>query len=205
MAASSIAAFWAAALLLIIVPGADWAFTISAGLRGHSILAAVSGLVLGYAAMTIIVAAGVGALLARSPAFHTGLTIAGGLYLIWHGARALARPSAPGTPAGAPASTNRATLVKGVGVSGLNPEGLLVFLALLPQFTNPHRGWPLPVQLGVLGLAFTLTCAVFYLCLGSSARKILHARPAAARAVTRFSGAAMIVIGALLLTERLIT
>src|SRR5260221_7248207 len=156
MAASSIAAFWVVALLLIIVPGADWAFTISAGLRGHSIPAAVSGLVLGYAAMTIVVAAGVGALLARSPAFLTGLTIAGGLYLMWHGARALARPSAPGTPSGAPASTNRATLVKGVGVSGLNPKGLLVFLALLPQFTNPHRGLPLPVPLGVLGLAFTL-------------------------------------------------
>jgi threonine/homoserine/homoserine lactone efflux protein len=46
--------------------------------------------------------------------------------------------------------------------------------------------------------------AVFYLCLGSFARKILHTRPAAARAVTRISGAAMIVIGALLLAERLI-
>ncbi len=40
--------------------------------------------------------------------------------------------------AGAPARTTRATLVKGVAVSGLNPKGLLVFLALLPQFTNPH-------------------------------------------------------------------
>src|SRR5258708_14178513 len=118
MAASSIAAFWAAALLLIIVPGADWAFTISAGLRGHSILAAVSGLVLGYAAMTIIVAAGVGALLARSPAFHTGLPIAGGLYLISHGPRALAMPSAPGPPAGAPARPHPATLLQGVGVRG---------------------------------------------------------------------------------------
>lgn len=103
------------------------------------------------------------------------------------------------------ASTNRTTLVKGIGVGGLNPKGLLVFVALLPQFTNPHSSWPLAAQLGVLGLAFTLTCAVFYLYLGSSARKILYARPAAAHAITRFSGAAMIVIGALLFTERLIT
>jgi len=44
MAASSVATFWLVALLLIIVPGADWAFTISAGLRGHSVVAAVSGL-----------------------------------------------------------------------------------------------------------------------------------------------------------------
>ncbi len=190
MATSSIAAFWVVAVLLIIVPGADWAFTISAGLRGHSILAAVGGLVLGYAAMTVVVAAGVGSLVARSPAFLTGLTIAGGLYLMWHGARA---------------RTNRATLVKGIGVSGLNPKGLLVFLALLPQFTDPHAGWPLAVQLGVLGLTFTVSCAAFYLCLGSSAHKILHTRPVAARAITRFSGAAMIAIGALLLTERLLT
>jgi threonine/homoserine/homoserine lactone efflux protein len=48
-----------------------------------------------------------------------------------------------------------------------------------------------------------VSCAVFYLCLGSLARKVLRARPAAARVVTRFSAAAMIVIGALLLAERL--
>jgi threonine/homoserine/homoserine lactone efflux protein len=51
MAAGSIAAFWAIACLLVIVPGPDWAFTISAGLRGRSVLPAVGGIVLGYAAL----------------------------------------------------------------------------------------------------------------------------------------------------------
>lgn len=205
MPTSSIAGFWVVTLVLIIVPGADWAFIISAGLRGHSILAAVSGLALGYAAMTVVATAGVGAFLARSPAFLTALTIAGGFYLVWHGASTFARPATPATAADARVSTNRATLITGAGVSGLNPKGLLIFLALLPQFTNPHSSWPLPTQFGVLGLAFTLTCAAFYLSLGSSARKILHGHPAAARTITRFSGAAMIVVGGLLLTERLIT
>jgi threonine/homoserine/homoserine lactone efflux protein len=132
------------------------------------------------------------------------LTIGGGSYLMWHGARTFARPAAPATRAGPPASTSRATLIRGVGVSGLNPKGLLLFLALLPQFASPRGSWPLAAQLGVLGLVFMLSCAVFYLCLGSFARKILHTRPAAARAVSRFSGAAMFVIGALLLAERLI-
>jgi threonine/homoserine/homoserine lactone efflux protein len=228
MAASSVAAFWVVAFLLIIVPGADWAFTISAGLRGGSAVPAVGGLVTGYAAMTVVVAAGVGALVARSPALLTGLTVAGGLYLMWHGARTLARPAMPGAPPAAPlaaplaappgavvggpgglpvgatARTHRATLLKGAGVSGLNPKGLLLFLAVLPQFTNPRGSWPLAVQLGLLGLVFTITCALFYLGLGSFARKILRTRPAAARAVTRFSGAAMIVIGAVLLAERLL-
>jgi threonine/homoserine/homoserine lactone efflux protein len=54
-------------------------------------------------------------------------------------------------------------------------------------------------------VVFMVTCAAFYLCLGTFARKILNARPAAARSVTRSSGAAMIVIGALLLAERLLS
>ena len=152
MAASSIAAFWAIAFLLVIVPGPDWAFTVSAGLRGRSVLPAVGGIVLGYAAMTVVVAAGVGALVARTPGFLSALTVAGGLYLMWHGTTTVARPSAPGTTAAVPgttaalARTGLGTLARGIGVSGLNPKGLLLFLALLPQFTSPRWSWPLPAS-----------------------------------------------------------
>jgi hypothetical protein len=76
MVASSIAAFWVVSSLLIMVPGADWAYTIGAGLRG--------GIVLGYGAMTIVVAAGAGALVARSSAlltdgFHAAFAVTGAL------------------------------------------------------------------------------------------------------------------------------
>src|SRR5712664_724612 len=162
MAASSVLSFWAVALLLIAVPGADWAFTISAGLRGHSVYPAVSGLIVGYAAVTLVVAAGIGALVAGSPPFLTGLTLVGGLYLMWHGAMTIAYPSAPDTPASGPAGTDWNTFLRGIGVSGLNPKGLLIFLALLPQFTDPHGTWPIAGQIGVLGLAFMATCALFY-------------------------------------------
>jgi threonine/homoserine/homoserine lactone efflux protein len=204
VAASSVVAFWAVASLLIIVPGADWAFVLSSGLRGGTVVPAVGGLVLGYAGVTVVVAAGVGALVARSPAFLTGLTVVGGLYLMWHGARTFARSAAPGAPAGAAGRTSRGVLAQGMGVSALNPKGLLVFLALLPQFTSPHGSWPLAAQLGVLGLVFVLTCGTFYLCLGSFARTILNARPATALVITRCSGAAMILVGALLLADRLV-
>lgn len=204
MAASSVLAFWAAAVVLIAVPGADWAFVLGPGLRGRTVLPAVGGIVLGYAGITGAVAAGVGAVVARSPALLTGLTAAGGLYLIWHGARTFARPAPPAAQADSPAGPNRATLARGVGVSALNPKGLLIFLALLPQFTSPRWTWPLTAQFGFLGLIFMLSCAVFYLCLGSFARKILHTHPAVARAITRFSGAAMAAVGALLLIGRLL-
>lgn len=207
MNASSIATFWLIALLLIAVPGADWAFVLSAGLRGATPVPAVGGIVLGYAPITAAVAAGVGGLVAGSPVFLTGLTLAGGFYLLWHGAHTFAWPPAPpaGPDPGAPGVSSRAILARGVGVSALNPKGMLVLLALLPQFASPHASWPLAVQLGVLGLVFMLSCGAFYLCLGSFARKILHGRPAAARAVARFSGAAMAVLGVLLVAGRLLT
>jgi threonine/homoserine/homoserine lactone efflux protein len=205
MAISSIAAFWAVAALLIAVPGADWAYVIGTVLSGRPVMVAVGGIVIGYAGITIVVAAGVGALVARTPASLAALTIAGGLYLLWLGVRTFLRPAGHGPAEGATARTDRATLVKGIGVSGLNPKGLLVFLAVLPQFATPHGTWPLAVQLGVLGLVFTLTCAAFYLGMGSLAHRILDGRPSVARVVSRFSGAAMIVLGVLLLVEHLFT
>jgi threonine/homoserine/homoserine lactone efflux protein len=94
--------------------------------------------------------------------------------------------------------------VKGLGISGLNPKVVLLFLALLPQFTRPTASWPIAVQIIALGLVHVASCAVIYLLVGTGARRILRARPALAQAVTRFSGAAMVVIGGLLLVEQVI-
>jgi threonine/homoserine/homoserine lactone efflux protein len=209
---SAVLTFWGVCLVLIIVPGADWAFVVSAGLRGRSVVPAVGGLVLGYTVLTAVVAAGVGTLVARDPVLLTGLTVAGGGYLIWRGAATLAAPApapdlspAPAERAAAPGlapAPAGPTLARGLGVSGLNPKGLLLFLALLPQFTSRHGSWPLPGQLALLGVVFTLTCGAFYLGLGSVIRAVLLPRPGTARAITRLSGASMIIIGALLLAER---
>ncbi len=188
-----------------MVPGPDWAFTLSTGLRGRSVLPAVGGLVLGYAAITIVVAVGVGALVAGSPAILTGLSAIGGAYLMWQGAMTIAKPPASSPMADEPAGTDWSTFLQGVGVSGLNPKGLLIFLALLPQFTNPDSGWPIAGQVGVLGLIFTVSCGLFYASLGSVTRFVLRARPAAIRAVGRLSGVAMIAIGVSLIAERLLT
>jgi threonine/homoserine/homoserine lactone efflux protein len=213
MAVTSVVAFWAVAALLVAVPGPDWAFVLSSGVRSQTVIPAVGGIVLGYAGITVVVAAGVGTLVARSPAALSALTIVGGLYLIWHGTRTIIRESAAGEASGSLRSTDafprggispREVLTRGMGVSALNPKGLLLFLALLPQFTSARWDWPLAAQLGLLGLIFMSTCALFYLCLGSFARKILHARPAAARIIASLSGIAMVVIGGLLLIDRFI-
>lgn len=210
MAASSIAAFWAVSVLLVLVPGADWAYAITAGLRDRSVLPAVGGLLLGYVGLTLVVVAGLAAVVASNPAVLTALTVLGALYLMWLGIMTLVRPAAPASadPADVPpGAAPGARLLKGAGISGLNPKALLLYVALLPQFAAAHssgNGWPLAAQIAVLGLVHMANCGAVYTGVGVLARTVLRARPVVARAVTRVSGAAMLVIGALLLVERLV-
>ena len=101
-------------------------FSRSAGLR-RQVVPAAGGIVLGYLAMTAVVAAGVGYLIAASPLALTVLTLVGGAYLVWLGIGMARHPVVGGADGGAPAS-RRAIIVRGMAVSGLNPKGLLIFV-----------------------------------------------------------------------------
>ena len=204
MPVSSVLAFWAVAATLIVVPGPDWVFAISAGLR-RQVVPGAGGIMAGYLAMTAAVASGLGLLIATTPAALTGLTVLGGAYLVWLGTKTVRHPAILGSRVDESTGTIRSTLLQGMVVSGLNPKGLLIFVALLPQFAQPAAPWPVPAQLAVLGLAFTLTCGVVYVAVGTAAWKLLRARPTAARVVSRISGTSMIVLGIVLLADRLTT
>ncbi|MFF4802447.1 LysE family translocator [Streptomyces sp. NPDC001351] len=197
--------FLALDLLLVCVPGADWAYAISTGLRGRSVGWAVGGLVGGYALHTALAVAGLAVLVAGEPRLLTVLTVAGAGYLVWLGWGVLRRPGTPGTT-DEPAEASRARVfLRGATISGLNPKGLLLYLSVLPQFLTTHGNLPVPVQTATLGLLHMGCCAAVYLTVGLGARAVLGARPSAARAVTRTSGAAMLGIGAFLLVQRLAT
>lgn len=203
-------AFWGLTVVLIVIPGPDWAFTVASAVRDRVVFPAVAGLMLGYAVITVVVAVGVGALVARTPVILTGLTVVGAAYLTYLGGALLSRPGATGdtvaldSPAKQPSSYRWGHVLRGVGVSALNPKGLLLFLAILPQFADPGRSWPIPTQLAALGLVFVLTCGAFYTGLGLCARSVLRSRPGASRVMSRVSGAAMIVVGLVLLAERVL-
>ena len=205
MAGGTVAAFWAVSFLFVVTPGADWAYAIAAGLRHRVVLPAVGGLLAGHLAATVVVAAGVGALLARAPLLLSVLTALGAVYLVWLGIGMLARPALPQAGVDETPRSWLRQAAKGAGISGLNPKVFLLFLALLPQFTDPNAAWPLALQIVVLGLVHVTSCAVVYTGVGTGARRVLRTRPAAALAVTRCSGAAMIVIGVVLLGEKLIS
>lgn len=201
MGLESVAAFWLVSLLLVITPGVDWAHAIAAGLRERSVYPAVAGLLSGHLLAILVVAAGVGALVAGTPIALKSLTIAGAIYLVWLGAITLRHPSLPVAAEGQSSTSPRRQIVKGLGVSGLNPKVYLLALALLPQFTDPDARWPIGVQIIVLGVVHVASCAVIYTVVGMAAQRVLRTRPNAARVVTLLSGAAMMVIGVALLIE----
>ena len=202
MAISSIAAFWLVSLLMVLVPGADWAYAIAAGLRDRTVLPAVGGLLAGHLALTCVVAAGVAAVVADSPVILTVLTTVGAVYLMGLGITTVAHPPTPQTQADHGRVSWLRRAAKGAGTSGLNPKALLLFVALLPQFIVRDATWPFAAQIALMGLVHTANCGAVYTGVGTTARRVLRARPAAARAVSRTSGAAMILIGVLLVAER---
>ncbi|MFC8142112.1 LysE family translocator [Streptomyces paradoxus] len=206
MDTTTLAAFLAVDLLLIFTPGADWAYAITAGLRDRSVVPAVAGLVAGYAGYTLLAVAGLVVIVASSATLLTALTVAGAGYLVWLGWGVLTRPAAltaSGAEVGPEGTSRLRVMLRGIGISGLNPKALLLYFSLFPQFIDPAGAWPVAGQTGLLGSLHMTACAVVYLTVGVLARTVLRTRPAAARAVTRVSGAMMIAIGGFLLVERL--
>jgi threonine/homoserine/homoserine lactone efflux protein len=195
------------AFTLACTPGADWAYSIAAGLGQRSFAPAVAGLCSGYVLHTVLVAAGLAALVASQPSLLGWLTVAGAVYLVWLGistARSWRATSfSSGGSDSPPSAKGRvATFFRGMGTSGINPKGLLLYVALVPQFVSPQASLPASVQSGILGLSFVAAAALVYTLVALAARKLLASRPAAAGRVTLASGTIMIALGAILLWEQ---
>lgn len=205
MEASVLVAFTAVAAAMVVLPGPDWALVLAAGTRegGAMVVPTVGGLALGYVLLTGVVAAGVGPLVAAAPMALVVLTVVGAMYLIYLGVSTLRSPPAKVPEIGEVTPLSRASfLLRGVGVSALNPKALLFFLAFLPQFARPSAPWPLAGQLFVLGGVWVVLVAAFYTLLGRAAARTLSGRPGRARAVTQVAGAVMVLAGFCLLVEQ---
>ena len=200
-------AFVLVAAALACTPGVDWAYSITAGLRQRSFIPAVAGLCGGYVLHTLLMVVGLAALLSGMPGLLGWLTVAGAGYLLWLGISTLrswrGASFSAADAVGKPANQLR-TFLQGMGTSGINPKGLLFYVALVPQFVSPDAAFPLPVQSGLLGLTFVLLAGIVYTCVALLARKLLQSRPGAARAVTLTSGIIMIGLGSVLLAEQIL-
>lgn len=218
MEPQALTGFLIVAITLTCTPGPDWAFAIAAGLRRRSFVPAVAGLCSGYVLHTILLAAGIAALMAAVPSLLLWLTVAGAIYLLWLGFMTTKSWRGAGfvtvgpngelpaeTSAAAPDASGSAwgSFLQGFGTSSINPKGLLLFVALTPQFISADAAFSVPLQSGILGLSFVLSTAVIYTLVAAGSRKLLRSRPGAARGVTLSSGIIMCGLGAALLIEQI--
>src|SRR4029079_17848659 len=113
--------------------------------------------------------------LARSASALDVLTLAGAAYLAFLGVGVLRRPPRVSEDGGASLGW-----LRGAAVSTLNPKGLLLFFAVLPQFVVTRAAWPATTQLAVLGSLHIAFCALVYLGVALTAARVLGCRPRAA-------------------------
>lgn len=154
--ASTIAAFAAASLLLLLIPGPAVLYivnrSVSDGRRAG--LAAVAGLTLGNLVHALAAAVGLSAVLATSAtAFNTVKWLGAG-YLVYVGVRTLMR-TPPAIDPDQPGVSARRSFTQGVVVNVLNPKVALFFLSFLPQFIRPDDGHS-SLQALTLGLVFVV-------------------------------------------------
>lgn len=196
--------------LFSLMPGADWAYAIAAGLRSRSIVAPILGLASGYVVVVSVIAVGVGAVVASSPGILTALTVVGASYILWLGVSTLlgvksgdgTLVSVTGTESAYRSDSLRQYL-HGMGVSGINPKGLMLLIALLPQFLT-EGGWASGVQILLLGGIFILEILVVYSGVAVAARSLLRSRPRLSMAVSVASGLFLTVFGTWLLLDALV-
>jgi threonine/homoserine/homoserine lactone efflux protein len=155
-----LAAFIAASMAIILVPGPSVLFTLARGVAWGRAVAVLTvlGNSLGTLTLSAVVAVGLGPLLARSKALSITLQVLGGLYLLWLGfdafrhrrehAEAMTKKEAQRPP---PIQVVRQGYVVGV----LNPKAMVFFVAVFPHFVDRSKGNE-TAQLLFLGVLFSV-------------------------------------------------
>lgn len=156
--------FTATVLPLICTPGPDMLFVASQAIAGGraASLRATAGVCLGYLVHSTLVALGLAAIVAASPLLFETLRWIGITYLLYLACKLIASALRAGrvTVAARPA---RRQLQRGFLTAFLNPKGMMIYFAILPQFIQ--SGSSIALQAAALSAVFVLWCAIVYVIL----------------------------------------
>ena len=199
-------AFLIASILFIQVPGPSLLFTIGRALtvgRREALLSVV-GNGLGLVVQVLVVAAGLGAILAASTTAYTAIKVVGAGYVIWLGIQAVRHRSDARAALGSVGSSASGHALRiGFVVGVTNPKTVLFFLAFLPQFTNATAGHT-GLQVALLGLVFgalAIGSDSLWALLAGKARDWLARKPQRLDRLGAGGGVMMIGLGALMLAR----
>lgn len=148
---------------IIALPGSDIAFVIGNTLAGGCSggVAALSGIVLGGIAHSLMAYLGIGLILQTVPGAFSVMLYAGAVYLLWLGYQLL--KTDPG-PRSAPSTSTRSNLItmgQGVITCLLNPKAYFFMFAIFPQFIQPDKGY-FGIQVIILGMIISLVQIAIY-------------------------------------------
>jgi threonine/homoserine/homoserine lactone efflux protein len=206
MSWSSYAVFVVFAVVVVLIPGPDFAVvtgnTLSGGRRrGHWCALGVSS---SNAVQGTAAAAGLGALIMRAqPVLHV-IKWAGALYLAYLGIQAL-RSAIRGRYAFTPAGDGAGAAVNGWRQGFLsnitNPKVLTFYIAVLPQFLTPGSGVLVLLAFALTHAALSLTYLLVLVGFLHRARAVLERRRVR-RTMDAITGVALLGFGARLAVER---
>jgi len=139
---------------LVLTPGPNMIYLVSRSVTQGRMAGLISlgGVAAGFLVYVTAAAAGLTAIFALVPAVYTVIKLAGAGYLLWLAWQAL-RPggNAGFAPRDLPADPPRRLFTMGLVTNLLNPKIAVLYVSLLPQFTDPDRG-SVAVQSLLLGL-----------------------------------------------------
>lgn len=214
---AQLTAFLGVAAVMVALPGADFTVVVRNALASRSAgVATALGVAGGLLVHTALAVAGLAAVLVAVPVLFRTVQLLGGAYVLYLGISALraarrrpgqsgAAEAAAGQDGGAHATNGtRSALRQGFLTNALNPKAPVLFLSLLPQFV-PAGAAPLPRTL-LLAAIVVLLALIWFPAVALLVDRLGRwlRRPRTARAIEGGSGAALTVLGAVLVTGTLL-
>ncbi len=193
--------FLSASLVLVLIPGPDMIYMLSRCIaqgRKAGVMAAIGFNLGGYVHLTAAVL-GLSAILAASPMAFSAVRWIGAAYLVYLGIRTLLSKSGPLTldTNTAYMRTSRTILWQAFLSDVLNPKVAMFFLALLPQFVDPHSAHPSLqiILLGVTSCAVALPINIAIVMAASRVTQSLRQSPRRAQWLQKFMGMIFVALG----------
>jgi len=194
------------ALGLVLTPGPNMIYLVSRSImQGRRAgLVSLLGVAAGFLVYLAAAVAGLATIFVAVPTAYTVLKLAGAGYLLYLAWQAI-RPggAAVFAPKELPLDSSRRLFTMGLVTNLLNPKIAVLYVSLLPQFIDPHRGSVAlqSLTLGSVQIGVALTVNALIVVFAGSLAGFLGARPLWLRVQRYLMG----VLGALavrLATER---
>jgi threonine/homoserine/homoserine lactone efflux protein len=173
----------AVALGLVVTPGPNMIYLVSRSItQGRRAgLLSLLGVAVGFFVYLVLATVGITAILTLVPVLYLSLKIAGAAYLLFLAWRAL-RPGGESAfaPKQLPTDPPHRLFMMGMVTNLLNPKIAVLYVSLLPQFVDPHRGHiaEQTLTLGLVQIAIALTVNCLIVLSASTISRFLAKRPA---------------------------